>query len=266
MSYSFFISIPMVCYVIVVFLLRKNLHQQHKIPMISIKIFSILAVLSHASLVSLQIFTPSGQDLSLINMILLVNLMITLSVSVMSIKITAPFLLIVVYGFAAFVQFISLFLPKSVMIAHFFTDPSLAGHITLSLLAYCVIIIATLHGIQFQFINDKLKRKDIVASHFPPLLQVEKQQFQLLGIGTLLLSAALLTGFVYLDDMFEQSIAHKTILSIIAWGIFVCVLTWHHYHGFRGRSAVVITVCGTFILTLAYFGSRFVKEIIIGKG
>lgn len=226
-----------------------------------------IAVIAHLLFVATGIFTPTGQDFSLINVVSLVCLTISVSVTVAALKYPAPFLLSVVFGFSAFVQLTTLFFPKNVVVQSFFSNLPLTGHITLSLLAYCVLIIATLYAIQFQYINGKLKSKDlsIVSCNFPPLMQVERQQFQLLAIGTFLLSAALMTGFIYLDNMFSKSIAHKTILSLIAWGIYVALVLGHRFRGWRGKSAVVSTIIGAFVLTLAYFGSRFVREIILGR-
>jgi ABC-type uncharacterized transport system permease subunit len=225
------------------------------------------AVIAHLLFVSIGIFTPTGQDFSLINVVSLVCLLISISVSLSAFKFPAPFLLSVVYGFSGFVQLCTLFFPKHVVVQHFFSNLPLTGHITLSLLAYCVLIIATLYAIQFNYINKKLKNKDlsVVSGHFPPLMQVEKQLFQLLGIGTILLTAALLTGFIYLDNMFSKTIAHKTILSIIAWLIYVTLVVGHRLQGWRGRTAVATTIVGAIVLTLAYFGSRFVREIILGR-
>lgn len=260
-------AVSMIFYLGATITLTKGLFSPQGVAIKQLRVLSIIAVATHAMLVGLEVFTPTGQDLSLINVVSLVCLIISLCVTAMSIKIPAPFLLTVVYGFAAFVQLTTLFFPKHVLVTQFFANAPLIGHITLSLLAYCVLIIATLYALQFQFISRKLKRKDaaIVSGQFPPLMQVEKQQFHLLGIGTILLSAALLTGFIYLDDMFAQSVAHKTILSMIAWLIFVGLLVGHRFRGFRGKSAVTATLAGSIILTLAYFGSRFVKEIILGR-
>ncbi|MFT5162523.1 MAG: ABC-type uncharacterized transport system permease subunit [Alteromonadaceae bacterium] len=230
-------------------------------------VFACGAIIPHTLFIVSEMFTPTGQDFSLINVVSLVCLSIAISVSLSTIKQPAPFLLSVVYGFCAFIQLCTLLFPKHVVVQHFFSNLPLAGHITLSLLAYCVLIIATLYAIQFQYINRKLKSKDlsVVSCHFPPLMQVEKQQFRLLSIGTLLLSLALLSGFIYLDNMFARSVAHKTILSMIAWVIYVALIVGHRYRGWRGKSAVIGTITGAILLTLAYFGSRFVREIILGR-
>ncbi|MFT4928821.1 MAG: ABC-type uncharacterized transport system permease subunit [Phenylobacterium sp.] len=228
------------------------------------------AQLAHIGFVGMEIFTPTGQDFSLINVISLVCLSIALGVTISALKNPSPFLLSVAYGFAAFVQlltFLSLMFPKHMVMQHFFSNLPLTSHIALSLLAYCVLMIATLYAVQFRYINNKLKNKDlsVVSTNFPPLMQVEKQQFRLLTIGTAILTLALLSGFIYLDNMFSQSVAHKTILSMIAWAIFVGLILGRRYRGWRGKMTVGWTIGGAFIFTLAYFGSRFVREIVLGR-
>lgn len=232
-----------------------------------VMILASLALIPHTLFIGTVLFTPNGQDFSLINVVSLVCLGIALTVSVRSLKRTAPFLLSVVYGFSAFVQVSTLFFPQHVVEQHFFSNLPLTGHITLSLMAYSVLIIATLYAIQFQYINIKLKNKDmsVVSYHFPPLMQVEKQQFRLLAIGTSLLTLALASGFIYLDDMFARSVAHKTILSMLAWLIYITLILGHRYRGWRGKSTVWWTLAGAFLLSLAYFGSRFVREIVLGR-
>ncbi|CRZ45564.1 putative Inner membrane protein [Vibrio cholerae] len=42
------------------------------------------------------------------------------------------------------------------------------------------------------------------------------------------------------------------------------ILLWGHYRkGWRGKKVTWFAVAGATLLTLAYFGSRFVREIIL---
>jgi ABC-type uncharacterized transport system permease subunit len=267
MFQTLLVCVSLLFYVLATYSLMSRLFHADGINFQRVLFLACTAILSHLLLVFVEIYTPGGQDFSLINVVSLVCLVICAIVSVSAIKFPAPFLLTVVYGFAAFVQLTTLFFPKHVVVQSFLSNLPLTGHITLSLLAYCILIIATLYAIQFRYINNKLKSKDlsVVSSHFPPLMQVEKQLFQLLTIGTILLSAALITGFIYLDNMFSKTVAHKTVLSLIAWSIYTTLILGHRLKGWRGKNAVISTILGAFILTLAYFGSRFVKEIILGR-
>ncbi|TMP27006.1 cytochrome c biogenesis protein CcsA, partial [Pseudoalteromonas rubra] len=105
----------------------------------------------------------------------------------------------------------------------------------------------------FYFIDKRLKRKDlaIVYSHLPPLMVVERQLYQLVFVGTALLSLALLSGFVFLDSMLAIENAHKTVLSIIAWGVFLAVVIGRKLRGWRGKSSVITIMVGAGLLTLA---------------
>lgn len=267
MLLTLFAAISLVFYVMATMTLVTKLFHVDGINYKKVQWLAGLAVAAHIILVVLEIFTPAGQDFSLINVVSLVCLLICISVSILAIRAPAPFLLTVVYGFASVVQLATIFFPRNVVVQSFFTNIPLTGHITLSLLAYCILIIATLYAIQFQYISAKLKNKDlnIVSAKFPPLMQVERHQFQLISLGTLVLTASLVSGFVYLDDMFAKNVAHKTILSMISWAVFSSLILAHKYRGFRGKSAVLTTIIGSAILTLAYFGSRFVKEIVLGR-
>jgi ABC-type uncharacterized transport system permease subunit len=98
----------------------------------------------------------------------------------------------------------------------------------------------------------------------PPLMIVEKMQIRLLSLGTLILFFSLLSGYMFLDNLFSAQHAHKTVLSISAFLLFVFVLIGHQFKGWRGKGMAGITVLGMVLLTLAYFGSRFVREVILG--
>ncbi len=265
--YTFLICLSLLLYLLTTGLMVKGLFKEHGINMTKVRMLAIAAIISHLVLVITEIYTPSGQDLSLINIASLVCLIIVGATTVATIRFPAPFLLTVVYGFAAFVQFSTLFFPHPLMVKSVLSNMPLIIHIILSLLAYCALIIASLYAVQTQYISYRLKRKSALSlsANLPPLMQVERHQFQLLMIGTILLSLALVTGFIYLDDMFSRSVAHKTVLSLMAWGIYVALVLGHRFYGWRGKSSVISTLIGAFLLTLAYFGSRFVKEIILGR-
>ena len=94
---------------------------------------------------------------------------------------------------------------------------------------------------------------------------MESMLFELLWIGISLLSIAIVSGFVFIDDIFAQSLVHKTILTIIAWVLF-SVLLWGHYQlGWRSQTAVRLTLAGFFLLMLAFFGSKLVLELVLQR-
>jgi ABC-type uncharacterized transport system permease subunit len=88
----------------------------------------------------------------------------------------------------------------------------------------------------------------------------------MIALGFLLLSVALGTGFMFLEDMFAQHLAHKTILSVAAWTVFGILLWGRFRFGWRGRTALRWTLAGFVVLMIAYFGSKFVLELILQRG
>lgn len=97
----------------------------------------------------------------------------------------------------------------------------------------------------------------------PPLQTMEKLLFDSIVAGFIGLTLALLSGFVFLQDLFAQHLAHKTVLSIIAWLVFATLLAGRFTLGWRGRTAIRWTLSGFISLMLAYFGSKLVYEFII---
>ena len=89
--------------------------------------------------------------------------------------------------------------------------------------------------------------------------------FRLIGAGFVLLTLALLTGFIFVTNLFEQHLIHKTVLSLIAWVLFGILLIGRTRYGWRGRGAVRWTLWGFGVLILAYFGSKFVLETVLGR-
>ncbi len=140
-------------------------------------------------------------------------------------------------------------------------------HIFLSLVSYAMLTLAAsqaiLTSVQRHFLA-KHKPGGFMRA-LPPLDTSERLLFTLLTYGFVLLSTALLSGFIYLDSMFDQRLVHKTLLSCVGWGIFGVLLFGRWRFGWRGRKAVQWTLAGFGVLILAYFGSKAVIEVMLGS-
>ena len=225
---------------------------------------AFIAIFIHSYLLNTGIMQDPGQNMSIVNVASLIALTIALTMTVASFSFSNAILLPVVYGFSALIVLIGTFLPGS-HIMQIEVRPALIIHIILALLAYGCLIIAFLYALQLSYINTKLKEKkaSLLHSSLPPLMTVENIFFKLLFTGTVLLTLSLASGFVFLDDMFAKDQAHKTQLSVIAWIIYCITVVGHSRWGWRGKLVISATVIGACLLTLAYFGSRFVKEVLI---
>jgi ABC-type uncharacterized transport system permease subunit len=99
----------------------------------------------------------------------------------------------------------------------------------------------------------------------PPLQLMETMLFELIWVGVVLLTLSIASGILFLDDIFAQSLVHKTTLTILAWLLF-SILLWGRYQlGWRSQTAVRFTLAGFFTLMLGYFGSKLVLELILQR-
>jgi ABC-type uncharacterized transport system permease subunit len=99
----------------------------------------------------------------------------------------------------------------------------------------------------------------------PPVESLERALFAVIGTGTAALTVAILAGLLFVTDLFAQHLVHKTVLALIAWTIFACLLAGRWRFGWRGRKAARYTIAGFVVLAIAYFGSKFVLEILLGR-
>ena len=92
---------------------------------------------------------------------------------------------------------------------------------------------------------------------------MESLLFGFLWAGWGLLSLSLLSGWLFVEDLLAQHLAHKTLLSCFAWLVFGVLLWGRQQLGWRGHKAIRWTLAGFCLLMLAYFGSKLVREFIL---
>ncbi|MFH7527417.1 MULTISPECIES: cytochrome C assembly family protein [Aeromonas] len=222
-----------------------------------------LALMTHAGALGSEVLLSSGQNLSMLNVASLVSLIISCFMTCVTRRFNGWILLPVVYSFSALLLAASALIPGR-YITHLEAHPQLLLHIGLALMAYSVLMIACLFALQLACLDKQLKsRKISQLPAMPPLMTVEKRLFQLISAGVLLLTLSIASGLFFLEDMFAQGKSHKAVLSILAWCVYVLLLWGHHTYGWRGRKVITLSLIGSVILTLAYFGSRFVKEVLL---
>lgn len=102
-----------------------------------------------------------------------------------------------------------------------------------------------------------------------PLLTLEGLTFRFVGAGFVLLTATLLAGLLFGEALYGPGkglrIDHKTVFSVLSWLTFAALLLGRARYGWRGRRAVRVLYAGTGLLFLAYVGSRFVMEVVLGR-
>ena len=142
---------------------------------------------------------------------------------------------------------------------------ALIFHILTSIIAYSILALAALQAILLSVQNRFLHAHQPggFIKMMPPLRNMEVLLFEVIVIGFIALTISLGSGLIFLENMFAQQLAHKTILSILAWFVFLTLLIGHWKLGWRGRTAIRWTLGGFISLMLAYFGSKFVLEVLL---
>ena len=140
-------------------------------------------------------------------------------------------------------------------------------HVVFALVGYSVLSIAALLAILLAIQDRALRHRhfDGIVRALPPLTLTESLLFQLIGVGFVLLTLTLVSGILFVENLFAQHLIHKTVLSIAAWAVFGTLLCGRWRYGWRGRRAVRLILVGMVLLLLAYFGSRFVLEVVLNR-
>lgn len=146
-------------------------------------------------------------------------------------------------------------------------DWRIALHAALSIFAAGLLTLAAAQALALDLLDRLLHKPEQLARvlRMPPMQASEDWLFQLIGAGFFVLSLALLSGLIFVDDLFAQHLVHKTALSILAWLIFAALLAGRRRWGWRGKRAVRWALSGYGALLLAYFGSKLVLEQILGR-
>lgn len=146
-------------------------------------------------------------------------------------------------------------------------------HIAMAMLAYSLFTIAMLHALLMALLERRLHPGAGAGplqgplGALPPLLTLERLLFRMIGAAFVLLTATLATGIAFSESLFGQPLRfdHKTLFALLSWATFALLLAGRHWRGWRGRTALRWTLSGFVMLLLAYVGSRFVMEVLLGR-
>ena len=143
------------------------------------------------------------------------------------------------------------------------------SHFLVAMLAYSLFTLAALHALLMAVAEKRLHsgRMSPLMATLPPLMTMETLLFRIIHIAFLLLTLTVISGVFFSESLFGKALPfdHKTVFAIIAWFIFAALLVGRHLRGWRGRLALRWTLAGFIALMLAYVGSRFVIEVILGR-
>jgi ABC-type uncharacterized transport system permease subunit len=162
----------------------------------------------------------------------------------------------------------------AVLLAYLFPGPALPPstsawmplHLALGVASYGLFGTAVVHAWFMSVAENRIRLAKDPHSGLP-LLTLERLTYRLVAAGFVLLSATLLMGILFSETVYGRALRwdHKTVFSVLSWLTFATLLIGRARFGWRGKRAVRVLYMGSVFLLLAYVGSRFVLEVILGR-
>jgi ABC-type uncharacterized transport system permease subunit len=141
-------------------------------------------------------------------------------------------------------------------------------HWALGIASYGLVAVAVVHA----WFMTRAEGDIRLANNSPagiPLMTLERLTFRFVQVGFLLLTATIIVALLFGDHIYGRPLGfkwdHKTVFSVLAWLTFAVLLVGRARFGWRGQIANRMLYAGSGLLLLAYAGSRFVLEILLGR-
>jgi ABC-type uncharacterized transport system permease subunit len=148
-------------------------------------------------------------------------------------------------------------------------QPWAALHVAVALVAFSLFAVAALQAVLLMSVEKRLhsRQSHTLDQSLPPLLTLERFLFRLIGVAFVLLTLTILSGAFFSEELFHQPfrLSHKIVFTMLAWGLFAGLLYGRSRYGWRGRVALRWILIGSAMLLIAYAGSKFVLEILLGR-
>lgn len=137
-------------------------------------------------------------------------------------------------------------------------------HWVLGVGSYGLFGAAVLHATMLDAAETRMRRRTggPPSAFGMPLLQLERLTFRFVEAGFVVLSAALILGAMTTT---HWQWTHKTVFSLLGWAVIGALLAGRKLQGWRGRRATRWLYAGALLLLLAYAGSRFVMQFVLGR-
>lgn len=140
-------------------------------------------------------------------------------------------------------------------------------HVLFAVATYSLATLAALAGVAVLIQQHALKvRRQTAFSRLLPAVSVaEGLEFRLLVACEVVLGMGLASGTAieYVERGTGAVLDHKTVFSALAFIAIGFLLLAHRRSGLRGRRAAHWALAGYLLLTLAYPGVKFVRDVLI---
>lgn len=230
-----------------------------------ISILMMFGLIAHSLVLHRVLLLDSALNLSITSVGSLISWVAVFMLLLASLARPLENLGIAVFPVAALTVLASWVMPGDAVLSRPMTTAQLA-HIVVSLLAYSLMFLAALQSVLLLLQERHLRQHQPggFIRALPPMETMEDLMFLMIRVGLALLTLTVISGVFFSEVLFGKPLTftHHTVLSIAAWLVFAVLVIGHWRFGWRGRTAIRWTIIGFMLLILAYFGSKFVYEII----
>jgi ABC-type uncharacterized transport system permease subunit len=222
------------------------------------------ALLGHAVVLWPLLVTSRGVNFGIVNAASVVGWCIAVLVLTLIVRRPLASLAAVILPLSGLALGLDLWLPSPVLTEHRL-PLGMYLHIALAIVAYSLFAIAAAQALLLMFATRQLRQHHPVMTFLPPLPTMEAVMFQLTAFAFGLLSASLLLGSLYVENIRAQHLAHKIVFSLLAWSVFATLVFGRWRWNWRGRHGVKYVLSGFALLALAFFGTKVVLELVLHR-
>lgn len=229
----------------------------------SVKILAIVAVILHGATNIQDLVGAGGIDLGIYPMLSLMALVVVFIVLITSFRSPLDNLFIVIFPIATITLLLEVFLHGDSTTAQHL-PAGIVGHILLSIAAYSLLTVAAVQAVLLSLGDNFLRNHRLVLlQSMPPLETMEQLMFEMVAWGLVFLTLSITSGFIFLEDISGPGLWHHTVITLLAWIVFMVLLWGRIQLGWRGAIASRWALTGFVLLALGYFGSKAVIELIL---
>lgn len=137
-------------------------------------------------------------------------------------------------------------------------------HMLISFVALSILAMAALQSMTITLQNYLLKNHPLnnlsILQLLPPVETMQSLLFKVIWAGFIFLSLSLIGATIYLPNLIQNIAISKLLLSSLAWVLFATLLYGHYRSGWQDDVVTSRTLLGVFLLTIAYFGSKWIEQ------
>ena len=147
----------------------------------------------------------------------------------------------------------SIFIKGTPEVREILRSPLFGAHVSSALIGYAAITIAGAYGLMYLMLYHELKATQfgVIYKKLPTLETLERMTFTAVKLAFLLLSIAILFGFIWLHRAIDNPnyFDPKLVGTIIVWAMYGFLIIAKTRYGWNGRKVIILSIIG-FVISI----------------